>query len=335
MNEKNTENLHPLHGSEKLIFKKKFVERYSKITDWETFRKYSLSFMRKSIRVNTLKTSVGELKKRISEEWILEQVPWCKEGFWIKHKEGRLDVGNTIEHCIGYYYVQEAASMIPPVVLQPKPGDKVLDTSAAPGSKTSQIAQMMQNTGALVANDITSDRLAALGINLQRMGIANSVITQMKGERFGKLALKHNQASAQQNLVLEFDKILVDAPCSGTGTIRKSPKTIEMWNPDMVRRLSGIQKALVASAFNALKKGGAMVYSTCSLEPEENEAVVDWLLEKFPNAKLDEISLDINRSPAILEFEGETYNPEIRKCLRIWPQDNNTEGFFVAKIIKD
>ena len=130
---------------EEIKFKDKFIERYSELTDFETFKKYSLSFLRRSIRVNTLKISINELKKRIEKNWKLTQIPWCKEGFWLEHNEGRRDVGNLIEHALGYIYVQEAASMIPPLVLDPKPGEVILDIAASPGSKTSQIAQYMNN----------------------------------------------------------------------------------------------------------------------------------------------------------------------------------------------
>jgi 16S rRNA C967 or C1407 C5-methylase (RsmB/RsmF family) len=133
---------------------------------------------------------------------------------------------------------------------------------------------------------------------------------------------------------IEFDRVLVDAPCSGTGTIRKSLKTIGMWNPDMIRRLSITQKQLIETGFNLLKENGTLVYSTCSLEPEEDEAVVDFLLNKYENVKLEEIKLNLKKSPAILEFEDKKYSDEVKKCLRIWPQDNDTEGFFVAKIRK-
>ena len=129
--------------------------------------------------------------------------------------------------------------------------------------------------------------------------------------------------------------MLVDAPCSGTGTIRKSLKTINIWNPDMVRRLAITQRQLIETGFNLLKSNGTLVYSTCSLEPEENEEVVNYLINKYENAKLEEIELNIKKSPAILEFEDKKYSEEVKKCLRIWPQDNDTEGFFVAKIRKD
>ncbi len=314
--------LKPFPDAAKYVFKEKFIERYSKLTDWETFKKYTLSFLRKSIRVNTLKSNVEACVKRLDKDWNLEPVLWCKEGFFIEHKGGRRDVGNTIEHALGYYYVQEAASMIPPVVLNPKPGDIILDMAAAPGSKASQIAQYLQNKGIVVSNDVKGDRLAALGINMQRLGSYNHVITLMQGERFA-------------NAGIQFDRVLLDAPCSGTGTIRKSPKTILMWNPDMVKRLARMQKKLIMTAWKVLKPGGTLVYSTCSTEPEENEAVVSHLLENAKDAKMLEIDLPIERGAPVLEFEGEKYNTEVHNCLRMWPQDNDTEGFFVAGIRKE
>ena len=160
-----------------------------------------------------------------------------------------------------------------------------------------------------------------LAINLQRCGASNTIITLMEGRFF-------------KNSSIKFDKILVDAPCSGTGTIRKSLKTLLIWNPDMIKRLAGTQRQLIDTAFNILKENGTLVYSTCSLEPEENEAVIDFLLNKYQNASLEEIKLKIKSSKPILEFENKVYNEEIRKCLRIWPQDNDTEGFFVARIRK-
>ncbi len=311
------------HAAE-LQFKEKFLKRYSALTDIDKFREYSFSYLRKSIRVNTLKTDVKTLVKKVSKDWKLDQIPWCKQGYWIEHRgEGekkRWDVGNMTEHTLGYIYVQEAASMIPPLVLDPKPGDKVLDMCAAPGSKTTQLAAMMQNKGVLVANDITGVRLAALGVNLQRCGVMNTIATRMQGHRIKGL---------------ELDKVLVDAPCSGTGTIRKSLKTIEMWNPKLAGHLAKTQRRLLDTGFALLKPGGTLVYSTCTLEPEEDEGVVDWLLGRHENAKIEEIKLPgLKRSEAVTEFEGSKYSDEVKKCLRIWPQDNDTEGFFVARLRK-
>ncbi len=292
-------------------WKEKFVERYSKLTDIDAFLETSLKPLPKTLRVNTLKTTVAEMKRRMK----LEPIPWCDTGFVT---EG-FALGNTMEHFMGHFYLQSAASMIPPVVLDPKPGEMVLDMCASPGSKTSQMAVMMKNTGLIVANDNVIARLKPLTINLQRQGVANTVITLMNGQRI----------KGQ-----EFDKILVDAPCSGIGTIRKSYKTIQMWNPNYSKKLFHIQKQLVSAAVNVLRDGGTLVYSTCTLEPDEDEGLVDYVLQKFDCLKLEKIDLDIKRGDAVTEFEGDKYSDEVKKCLRIWPQDNDTEGFFVAKFKK-
>lgn len=314
----------PIPGAEKIQIKPEFEKRYKELMGekYPIFIKYSLSFLRRSIRVNTIKINVKDLKKRLEKTWKLKQIPWCRQGFWIEHKKGeRRDVGNTLEHSLGYFYVQEAASMIPPLVLNPKPGDIVLDMCAAPGSKATQIAAMMKNKGVLVANDVSGLRLRPLAMNLQRSGVTNTMVTLMHGQGFKNM---------------EFDKILVDAPCSGTGTIRKSLKTFEIWNPKMVKRLAGIQKRLIETAFRILKPNGTLVYSTCTLEPEENEGIIDFMINKYKNnMKIEKINIKgLKSSAPILKFEDKSYDKNIKNCLRIWPQDNDTEGFFVCKIKK-
>ena len=328
--------LEQLPNADQIEFKEKFVDRYSQLTNWNEFRKYSLSFLNRSIRINTLKGKVSEIKKNIEQKgWELKPIPWCKEGFWVQgpmteykkdnkiEERNRRDVGNLLEHHLGQIYVQEAASMIPPLVLKPKPGELVLDMCAAPGSKTTQMAAMMNNQGLLVANDVSGERLQALGINLQRCGTTNTIIALGTGYRFKEG---------------NFDRILVDAPCSATGTIMRSIKTIKMWNPKIVKHLCNIQKKLLETAWQNLKSGGTIVYSTCTLEPEEDEGVISWFLDKYPEAKLQEIKEKdlpgLKRSPAVLEFGKEKFNPEVKKCLRIWPQDNGTEGFFVTLLRK-
>jgi len=307
----------------KYIFKQDFIERYSKLTDFDEFKKYSLSFLRKAIRINTLKISVKECVKRIEAKgWKTTPVPWNPDGFWLEHNDRR-DVGNLWEHHLGYFYVQEAASMIPPLVLNPQPHDAVLDMAASPGSKTTQMAAMMENTGVLVANDYKADRLAALGMNVQRVGAANVVVSLMYGQRMKNV---------------QFDRILVDAPCSGTGTIGKSLKTIMMWNPTMVGRLSQQQSQLLENAWRLLKPGGTLVYSTCTLEPQEDEGVISAFAAAHDDATVDKIAENelpgLNRSKAVMEFNGEKYHPDVKHCLRIWPQDNYTEGFFVTRLKK-
>lgn len=313
----------PIPNREQYHIKKDFEERYRSLLgkDYCKFMDYSLSFLRRSIRVNTLKIKVNDLIKRMPD-WTFKQIPWCKEGFWVEHKEGRRDIGNALEYKLGYFYVQEAASMIPPVVLGPKNGELVLDLCASPGSKTTQIAQYMQNNGLLIANDVKGDKMKPLGLNIQRMGISNCIITMMQGQWFNNISFK-------------FDRVLVDAPCSGTGTIRKSLKTLRIYNTNMFPKLAKAQKQLIEVGFDILKKGGTLVYSTCSTEPEENEGVISHLLNNNKDAKIQEIKLEINRSTPILEFKSEKYHKGVSKCLRIWPHDNDTEGFFIAKIKKE
>ena len=309
----------PIPAREELRIKEEFSKRYKQIMgeQYDLFMDYSTSFIRRSIRVNTLKIDVEKLKARLEPNWKLTPIPWCKEGFWIKGE--RLDIGNLSEHILGYIYVQEAASMIPPIALDPKPGDTVLDLCAAPGSKTTQMAAMMKNTGVIVANDLSAERIKALGINLNRSGVINAIITHSEG---------------RQMKGVEYDKILVDAPCSATGTIRKNLKVLGQYNYTIVERLAAMQRGLIKKAYGMLKPGGTMVYSTCTMEPAENEGTVTYLLENEPTASVEKIEMDIKRSEPFLEFEGNKFSEQVRNCIRISPQDNDSEGFFIARIKK-
>jgi len=301
-------------------FPEGFKEHYSELTDWAEFSKILGKPLRKSIRINTLKISVKDILKRLEQEWELKQIPWVKEGFFIKDKKGeRTDIGNIPEHNEGLFYIQEAASMIPALVVDPKPGERILDMCASPGGKTTHMAAMMQNKGKITAADIREDRIAILKRNIARMGVKNCEIIKKPGQQFKNM---------------QFDKVLVDAPCSGTGTMRLQEE-IDRWDLKIASRLGFEQKSLLHSAFCVLKKGGILVYSTCSLEPEENEKVIDWLLKRHKKSYLDEITIpNLKCSNPFLEHKGSKFDPQIRKCLRIWPQDNNTSGFFIAKIKK-
>ena len=282
-------------------FKPKLIEKYSKLTDFNEYKKYAEKFVRKSFRVNTLKAKINEVKNRLAD-FNLSQVPWCKEGFYVNSE--KIDLGRTEEHSLGEIFIQTSVSMLPAQLLELK-SDLLLDVSASPGGKTTHCAQIMKNRGLIVANDVSPERLKPLIINLQRCSVANTIVTQTDG----------------RNLKGSYDKILLDAPCSGSGMIRGkttlSLKTLNEWNPLAIERYSRLQKQLILHAYSLLKSNGVLVYSTCSLEPEENEQVIDYLL-KNTDAKLEKINLLKSSTP----------------YLRIWPQDYDTEGFFIAKIKK-
>lgn len=206
------------------------------------------------------------------------------------------ELGRSLEHLLGYYYIQELASMLPIIALAPRENELILDLAASPGSKTTQISARMNNTGTIIANEISLGRIKILASNLERCGCTNAIITKKDGIAFCERIKKYFPE-------LKFDKILVDAPCSGEGTLRSTPKTYQMWNPKTIFNLSKLQKYLVASAIEILKPNGVLVYSTCTHAPEENEEVVDFVLEKFPEMKIEEIKLPIKCREGIIEWK--------------------------------
>ena len=306
-----------------------FVERMKKLLGEANYERYWKKVSEdsvRSIRTNTLKISPSNLKKRLEEKgWKITQ-PF-KENLEIMFIESNLEpgeLGRSLEHLLGYYYIQETASMLPAIALNPKPGDLVLDLCAAPGSKTTQIAAMMKNQGTIIANDPAMGRIKILASNLERCGASNAIITKKEGIALCK-KLKENG--------FLFDKILVDAPCSGEGNIWSVKKTLLMWNINNVKSLSKIQKKLLSSAIEILKVGGEIVYSTCTHAPEENEGVLDFALKEFgKRIKIEKISLPIKCSPGIDSWEENKYEKDVAKSCRVYPHIANTEGFFVAKI---
>ena len=307
--------------------KPEFIERIKKlIPDSEDFFETVKKPCPISIRCNTLKISPDELKQRLENKgWTLDcPFPDFPEIMLIKNQLQPGELGKAIEHLLGYYYVQELCSMLPPLALNPKSGDIVLDLAAAPGSKTTQIAALMQNQGTIIANDKDIGRVRILAANLERVGASNTIITRHDGVIL---------CEKLKNLRFKFDKILLDLPCSGEGNIRSNPKTYLMWNLRMIQKLSRLQKKLAASSVSLLKQGGTLVYSTCTHTPEENEGVVSFLLERFP-LELVSVSLPLKCRPGIKQWGSDSFNKNIEKACRVYPQDNNTEGFFLAKFIK-
>ena len=309
---------------EELNIPEELLSRWKKLlqNELEEFLEALKRPLTPSIRVNTLKAPVDGCLSFLRERGMdIVPIPWCPWGYWLKNVEEE-SIGNWWEHFAGLIYVQEASSMIPVEVLQPQPGETVLDIAAAPGSKTTHAAQKMENTGVIVANDLSIRRLKALTNNLERLGIVNVIVTQMDGRRFGRITPN------------SFDKVIVDAPCSAEGTIRKSYKAIYNWHQWAYKKLAETQKALLISAIKACKPQGVIVYSTCTFAPEENEAVVSYMLHKYP-VKVEEIALKgLNSSCGIEEWEGEIFHPDVKKCIRVYPHRNDVGGFFVAKLRK-
>jgi len=291
------------------------VERYKKIFG-EDFEIPKLPEKKVwGIRVNTLKISVREFKRRFLYKYEHEKIPWVENGFWVYSNEL---LSKKMEHVLGYFFIQNASSMLPPIILEPKEDEEILDLCAAPGGKTTHIAELLENRGLVIANDVSNERLKALRGNLQRCGVVNVVVTKAKGQHFWKFGKK-------------FDKILVDAPCTATGHL--SPRVLQTTSYSSIKMLSKLQKRLLSSAIKCLKKDGMIVYSTCSLEPEENEEVVDYVCKKF-GVEVEEIDvrneLFLN---GIREWEDKEYGEYVEKCLRIKPTEK-TEGFFVCKLRK-
>lgn len=276
-----------------------------------------------SFRANTVKITTPELQKKLEEQdFQIEKVTWYEDAFVLKNKSIR-ELTEIQEYKDGKIYIQNLSSMIPALVLDPKPEEKILDLCAAPGSKTTQIAALMNNQGEIVANDLSRQRLYKLKANLEMSGIVNTTITNLPGQAIWK------------NYPEYFDKTLVDVPCSMEGRIQlDDPETYKDWKLGKIKALERMQQYLLRSAISATKVGGTIVYSTCTLAPEENEGVIDWILKKCGNAiEIEKIDIpNLNLQPGILQW-NKPFTPQINQTARITPTAQ-MEGFFVAKIKK-
>ncbi len=316
-------------------------DRYSPYTDLAALKAASERPLRKSLRVNTLKYSVEQFKTWAAEQnWQLTPVPWCKEAFFIDREDRSKALGRDLLHLLGAVYMQEAASMLPPALLDVQPGQTVLDMSAAPGSKTTQMAATMQNTGVLVCNDMQEKRLWTLKTGLHRSGVINYVMTKKVGQWFAK------------HMTERFDRVLCDAPCTAQGTSRKDSDALDYCSPENIGKMAKLQRELLEAAIHAAKTGGLIVYSTCTLTPEENEEVVLSMLKKFPGQvevvdprTVSRMANDEGRKfleKAIADSErvqNEIRDPSSAICdsqpmLRIWPHEHDVEGFFAAVLRK-
>ena len=237
----------------------------------------------------------------------LEKVPWYEDAYYLPE-----DFENK-----RHEFIFDPVSLVPCLALAPTKSDRILDMCAAPGTKTFILSFLTGNEAHVTANDINKFRVRRLKFNVEKFALSVDV-TNISGRKIDGT----------------FNKILLDAPCSGEGMINKKDKLFANWSENSVRLMARKQKKLITHAFKLLEPDGTLVYSTCTFEPEENEAVVDFLLKKNDDAQIETIGVDIKHADGITEWNGKIFNKRLAACMRIYPQHNETGGFFVAKIGK-
>ncbi|AZR72771.1 hypothetical protein BBF96_04805 [Anoxybacter fermentans] len=297
---------------------KNFLQRMQELLGDE-YPAFLDTFNRKrsyGLRVNTLKLTPEELKRKVP--FHLTPIPWANEGFYYKEED---EPGKHYYHSAGLYYIQEPSAMAPVALLGVKPGEKILDLCAAPGGKTTQIGAALKGKGLVVANDINLKRAQVLAMNLERMGVTNAFVTYESPERL----LEYFPAY--------FDRILVDAPCSGEGMFRKMPEAIDHWKPEYILNCAEIQREILDHAAKMLKPGGVMIYSTCTFAPEENEGTIQEFLKKHPEFELIELPHIEGFQPGRPEWVIDGH-PDLKKTVRLWPHYLKGEGHFVALLRK-
>lgn len=277
-----------------------------------------------TFRANTLKISPQDLREELAKQNILvDTVPWYQDAFILTNQPQKVLTATQL-YIDGYFYVQSLSSMLPPLILNPQPGEKILDITAAPGSKTTQMAVLMENTGEIIANDKSRVRLYKLEANLKQQGVTNTKITYMPAQTIWKKFPEY------------FDKTLVDVPCSMEGRFyTENPKSYADWSTNKIDFLQDIQKYILRSATSATKVGGEIVYSTCTLSPEENEAVIDWIIKKEQGAVIVEpVQLpNLEFAKPLTHWKQKTFDAQISNTARILPSAR-MEGFFIAKLKK-
>lgn len=269
-----------------------------------------------SLRVNTLKISVAQFKDLIP--FPLKPVAFCPTGFYY---DGDQQPGKHPLHQAGLYYIQEASAMLPAQILAPQRHEKVLDLCAAPGGKSTYLAALMNNTGLLVANEIHHKRVKSLAENIERLGITNCLVTNESPEHLAQMFPGY------------FDKILVDAPCSGEGMFRKDPEAVNYWSNQHVQRCAAMQAAILESAYTMLRPGGTLVYSTCTFSPEENEQTIENFLSNHADMRLLPIEKQHGIKAGVVEWTKHN-TTTIANAARLWPHHLKGEGHFVAKLHK-
>ncbi len=310
-----------------------FVERLEKIVGTNTAVAVENMCVERptTFRVNLLRSTKKEVDTWLKEHHIKTvSVPWYPEAYVLVSVNKRAFTEMDI-YTQGKVYIQSLASMVPPIVLNPQAGETILDLTAAPGSKTSQIAMMMQQQGTLIANDMNKVRFFKLKHNMEHLGVVN----EEKEDWHFQLRMEDG-AVLSREYPAYFDKILLDTPCSAEARfINGDPKTYGYWSEQKIKKLAYEQTKLILAAWSALKPGGTLVYSTCTFAPEENEARISKLLERVGSeAQVEKITMPgLKLLAPVSTWKEKTYHPEVKKTLRIFPT-KDIEGFFIAKIKK-
>jgi tRNA (cytosine49-C5)-methyltransferase len=294
-------------------------ERYRPIIDdFEAFLAACERPLGNAVRVNTIKTSVERATATLAEEGVgYEQADWNPRVLRLETDSP----GSTWSSFHGFTHGQEEVSAVPAAVLEPEPGERIWDSCAAPGGKATQLAALMDDRGTVVANDNNLGRLSALRFNAERLGATTLAVTNDDARNY---SLSRFEFDA-------FDRSLVDAPCSCEGTIRKNPDALDNWSIGQIDTIAGIQKGILRRAVQATREGGTIVYSTCTFAPEENEAVVQHALDEG-GCRVVDFDLTLDHSPGLTEWNGEAYDDDLEQTARIYPHQNDTGGFFIAKL---
>lgn len=274
------------------------------------------------LRVNLLKVSPGQFVDLFPSKF--DPIPWCPSGFRIiDDDKNHFSPGKHPYHAAGLYYLQEPSAMIVAEILAPRPGEKILDLSAAPGGKATHIAALMHNQGILVTNEIHPKRVWDLAENLERWGVRNAVITNEKPERLA------------EHFGPYFDRVLVDAPCSGEGLFRKDPAARVNWNLKMVESCSIRQLNILQTASRLVRSGGWLVYATCTFAPEENEGTLDRFLDAHPEFTIIDLPQEPGLDPGRPDWLPLPGNASLKSAFRIWPHHAHGEGHFVVLLQKN
>jgi NOL1/NOP2/sun family putative RNA methylase len=295
------------------------LERYEPLVeDFEAFRAACERPLPSVVRVNSIKTTISRAREALDAAGIdYDETEWHPGLLRLPDAQP----GANWPYVHGWLHGQEEVSAIPARVLDPQPGERVWDACAAPGSKTTQLAALMDDTGLLVATDNNLGRVSALRSNTERLGVTNTAVTVEDARTH---SLKPFGGT-------EYDRALVDVPCSCEGIVRKNPDALEEWSLEHVHGTAAIQKGVLRRAVQATREGGTVVYSTCTFAPEENEAVLDHVLDEEA-CQLVEFELSLDAAPGVTEWDDETFDESVTRAKRIYPHLNDTGGFFCAKL---